>query len=205
MSIFKKIKDDIGMEEEDNKKGKAKKEEKSKKEKESEEEVETKENASEKNQNEKEENNKEEAESDVPSEEKEKKKEEEQEEEEKEKKKEKTKDWMESEGQLTVDVYQTTSEFCIQAPIAGISPEDLDIGVENEMLTIKGERRLPEDGENKDYFYQECYWGPFSRQIILPDDADTTRIKASLKNGILTVSIPRVTKIKRKKVSIKVE
>ena len=122
----------------------------------------------------------------------------------KSKPKKEAEDWLKSEGQLAVDVYHTDTEFCIQAPIAGVTPEDLDISVEAEMLTVKGERKEPDAEKQKDYFYQECYWGPFSRQIILPEDADLQRIKASLKKGILTIKIPRVTKIKKKKVNISV-
>jgi len=110
--------------------------------------------------------------------------------------------WLKAEGQLAVDVYQTSSEFCVQAPIAGVKLEDLEVSVENEMLLIKGERKEPVGDSEKNYFYQECYWGPFSRQIILPDDVDISRVKASLNKGILVVKIPRVRRVKKKKVTI---
>ncbi len=114
-------------------------------------------------------------------------------------------DWLKSEGQLAVDVYSTDSEFCIQAPIAGVTSDDLDISVENEMLIIKGERKMPDSNKEKEYSYQECYWGPFSRQIILPEDTDPNRIKASLQKGILTIKVPRVTRIKKKKITVNTE
>ena len=110
--------------------------------------------------------------------------------------------WLKAEGQLAVDVYQTNSEFCVQAPIAGVELEDLEVSVENEMLLIKGERKEPVGDKEKNYFYQECYWGPFSRQVILPDDVDVSRIRASLNGGILLVKIPRVKRVKRKRVTI---
>lgn len=110
--------------------------------------------------------------------------------------------WLKAEGQLAVDVYQTSSEFCVQAPIAGVELEDLEVSVENEMLLIKGERKEPGGDSEKNYFYQECYWGPFSRQIILPDDVDVSRVKASLNKGILVVKIPRVRRVKKKNVTI---
>ncbi|MEK9153087.1 MAG: Hsp20/alpha crystallin family protein, partial [Patescibacteria group bacterium] len=81
-------------------------------------------------------------------------------------------DWLKSKGQLAVDVFQTETEFCVQAPIAGVEQSDIDIAIENEMLIIRGERKEPIIGKEKKYFYQECYWGPFSRQIILPEDAN---------------------------------
>lgn len=117
----------------------------------------------------------------------------------------KASDWLKAEGQLAVDVFQTNSEFCVRAPIAGVKPEDIEVAVENEMLVIKGERKEKEEEVGKNYFYQECYWGSFSRQIILPEDVDTSRIKASLSKGILTVKIPRVRKVKKKKITIKTE
>ncbi len=110
--------------------------------------------------------------------------------------------WLKAEGQLAVDVYQTNSEFCVQAPIAGVELEDLEVSVENEMLLIKGERKEPVGDGEKNYFYQECYWGPFSRQVILPDDVDVSRIRASLNGGILLVKTPRVKRVKRKRVTI---
>lgn len=111
-------------------------------------------------------------------------------------------DWMKSEGQLAVDVYQTNSDFYVTAPIAGVDPENIDVFVENGMLVIKGERKSVEEIKEKDYFYQECYWGSFSRQILLPEDADANRIKAGLKKGVLTVKIPRVTKLQKRKINI---
>ncbi len=120
----------------------------------------------------------------------------------KESPKKEAQDWIKSEGQLAVDVYHTPKEFCIQAPIAGVNPDDLDISIENEMVVIKGTRNEPNQEEEKNYFYQECYWGPFSRQIILPEDVDIQRIKASLKKGVLMIKIPRVKKIKKKKINV---
>lgn len=113
-------------------------------------------------------------------------------------------DWMETDGQLAIDVYQTKNFFVIQAPVAGIKPEDLDISVENDFLIIKGKRERIEEVQEKDYFYQECYWGSFSRKVSLPEDLDTSKIKASLKKGIITIKIPKITK-KSKKITIQEE
>ena len=114
-------------------------------------------------------------------------------------------DWIKTEGQLTVDVYQTDSEFFVKAPIAGINPEDISVSVENDMLVIKGKREKKEEIKEKNYFYQECYWGTFSRKVILPEDVDTQRVKATLKNGILTVKVPRTKSTKKKKIAVKPE
>jgi len=114
-------------------------------------------------------------------------------------------DVLEAEGQLMVDVYQTPSEIVIKSAVAGVKPEDIDISIVNDMITIKGKRVLDEEIRSDDYFYQECYWGSFSRSIILPIEIDTDRIMATLKNGILTIRLPKIDKNKVKKVKIKAE
>lgn len=111
----------------------------------------------------------------------------------------------ESEGQLTVDVYQTPNEVVIKSTIAGVKPNDIDITMNNDMITIKGTRQKDEDIPEEDYYYQECYWGPFSRSIILPVDVEVDNAKASMKNGILSIRLPKVEKVKTKKIEIKAE
>jgi HSP20 family protein len=113
------------------------------------------------------------------------------------------KELFEAEGQLAIDLYQTDSEVVIQAPIAGVKKEDLDIMIENDVIVIKGRREEPEETEEKNYFYQECYWGPFSRQIIMPVEGDPSRAEATMKNGILTIRIPRIEREKKRKLEIK--
>jgi len=122
------------------------------------------------------------------------------------KKIEKEEDWLnESEGQLTIDVYQTPNEIVIKSTIAGVKPEDIDITMANDMITIKGTRRKDEAAREEDYYYQECYWGPFSRSIILPVDVEVDQAQASMKNGILTIKLPKIEKVKTKKIIIKSE
>lgn len=111
--------------------------------------------------------------------------------------------WLESEGKLTIDVYQTPSEIIVKSAVAGVKPEDIDISIVGDMITIKGEREVEETISTDDYFCQECYWGKFSRSVILPTDVDADRVNASLKNGILTVRLPKVDKEKVKKIKIK--
>ncbi|MEK9180888.1 MAG: Hsp20/alpha crystallin family protein [Patescibacteria group bacterium] len=113
-------------------------------------------------------------------------------------------EWInEYEGQLTLDVYQTKDNVIIRSTIAGVTEEDLDITIANDMVTIKGERKKPEEVRPEDYFYQECYWGPFSRSIILPVDIDVEGVAAELKDGILTVTLPKAAKAKTKKIKVK--
>ena len=118
----------------------------------------------------------------------------------------KQEEWLtESEGQLTIDVYQTHTEIVIKSTIAGVKPEDIDISMTNDMITIKGNRRKDEEVKEEDYYYQECYWGPFSRSVILPVDVEVDNADANMKNGILTLRLPKIEKIKTKKIMIKSE
>lgn len=113
------------------------------------------------------------------------------------------KKWFEPEGELTVDVYQTDEEIVIQSAVAGIKPEDLDISIENDLVLIKGNRAKPSENKKRSYFYQECYWGQFSREIILPEEVDPSRIKATMKQGILTIRIPKIERKKKKRVMVR--
>lgn len=108
----------------------------------------------------------------------------------------------EDEGQLTVDVYQNEDEIIIKSTIAGVTADDMDISITNDMVTIKGVRKPDEKVRSADYYYQELYWGPFSRSIILPEDVDADQGKALMKNGILTLRLPKLAKTKIKKIRV---
>lgn len=112
-------------------------------------------------------------------------------------------EWLpESEGQLTIDVYQTPTEIVIKSTIAGVNPENLDITITNDMVTIKGHRQKDEEIQTEDYYYQECYWGAFSRSVILPVDVEAEKAAASMKNGILTIRLPKIEKVKTRKIKV---
>jgi len=115
------------------------------------------------------------------------------------------KKWFESEGQLAVDVFQTDGELVIQAAIAGVKPEDLDISIERDVVIIRGRREKPIENGEENYFYQECYWGPFSREIILPEEIDAAHAEATMKEGILTVRMPKLEIDKKRKIMINTE
>jgi len=121
------------------------------------------------------------------------------------KKTEPKKEEPQTEGELAIDVYETENDIVVQSTIGGIKPENLDISIENDMVTIRGNREHLVEKEGKNYIYQECYWGSFARKIILPEEVDETKIKATTKNGILTLVMPKLHKRKKKKVAIKLE
>jgi HSP20 family protein len=115
----------------------------------------------------------------------------------------KSDEWMNDfEGQLTIDMYQTKDNVVIKSTIAGVKPDDIDITIANDMVTIRGERARDFEASSEDYFYQECYWGNFSRSVVLPVDVDIENVSADLKDGILTVVLPKAAKAKAKKVRV---
>jgi len=109
----------------------------------------------------------------------------------------------EEEGQLTIDVYQTPDDVVLLSTIAGVKIIDLEVTLNNDLLTIRGARKNPsEDVKADDYYYQENYWGKFSRSVILPVDIEADKVKAELKDGILKVLLPKATRAKTKKIRV---
>ena len=106
-----------------------------------------------------------------------------------------------NEGQLTLDVFQTDEHIVIQSTVAGVSRENVDISITNDMVTIRGERKK-DASLVSEYFHQELFWGPFSRSVILPVEIDADSASASIKNGILTIRLPKAENLKTKKVRI---
>jgi HSP20 family protein len=109
------------------------------------------------------------------------------------------------EGQLAIDVYQTPDAIVLKAPIAGVKPEDLEISITDEVINIKGARKLVEEVDRANYHAQECYWGAFSRSYSLPVAVISEKAEASLKNGILVIRIPKLEKARTKMIEIKTE
>lgn len=106
------------------------------------------------------------------------------------------------EGQLAVDVYQTKESVVIKAPIAGVDPKNLDVAIAEDVVTIRGERVEESTVDRENYYVQECYWGAFSRSIIMPVSVNADKAEASLKNGVLSIAIPKVVQDKVKKIKV---
>ncbi len=111
-------------------------------------------------------------------------------------------DFDETEGELAIDVYQTPDELVIESPIAGINPDDIDINISNDAVTIRGKRRRSNEIKEKDYLYQECFWGKFSRHIVLPQEIDPEKSIATFKNGVLKLVLPKLYRKKSKKLKV---
>lgn len=109
------------------------------------------------------------------------------------------------EGKLTIDVYEEGDSIIVKSTIAGVEPEHVDISIENDMLTIRGERKQESSHKSRDYFFQECYWGSFSRSIILPVEVNIKKIDATIKNGLLTIVLPKLKTTEKKSIKVQDE
>ena len=109
----------------------------------------------------------------------------------------------ETEGQLAIDVYQTPDEIVVESTIAGVKGDDIDVDVTSERVTIRGERSREEIVSDGDYYYQECFWGKFSRSVILPQEIDPDKATSSLRNGVLTIQLPKLHRDRSRKVKVK--
>lgn len=116
-------------------------------------------------------------------------------------------EWMEEfEGQLAIDVYQTADTVVVKAPVAGVKPEDLDVSITEELVTIRGERHDQGSEQVEGYLVQECYWGPFSRSYALPVAVDSEKAVAKLNDGgILTIVIPKAAKARTRSLTVVAE
>lgn len=112
-------------------------------------------------------------------------------------------DWLEDyEGQLAIDAYETDDALVITAPIAGVAADNLDVSITEESVTIRGERTDTRQTDAVGYHLQECFWGAFSRTFPVPIPVDADEAQAVLKDGILTITIPKLKKSKSKSIKV---
>lgn len=106
-------------------------------------------------------------------------------------------------GAPAVDMYQTPKEMVVKAALPGVKPEELDISITGDTLTIKGETKSSEEVKREDYIYQEHRYGSFSRTVALPADLQTDKAEAAFDNGVLTLTIPRAEEARPKTIKVK--
>ncbi len=115
--------------------------------------------------------------------------------------------WIEEESdkdaELTVDIYQTSDMIIIKSMIAGVRPEDLDISITRDMVTINGKREEERSVKEEDYYVRELYWGSFSRSIQLPEEIDVDEAEAVEKHGLLILKLPKLDKKKQARLKVK--
>ena len=102
-----------------------------------------------------------------------------------------------------IDVYQTENEVVVKATIPGVKPEEVDVSIADNTLTIKGETKAEEKIEHKDYLYQEHRYGAFRRSVALPSGLKTDNAEATFEDGVLTLTIPKAEEIKPKQIKVK--
>jgi len=110
---------------------------------------------------------------------------------------------MEEEAQLSVDVYQNPSEIIIKAMVSGVKPDDLDVSITRDSVTIRGERREERSVSDEDYLHKELYWGAFSRMIPLPEEIDVDEAEAVEKNGMLILHLPKLDRNREARIRVK--
>jgi HSP20 family protein len=109
----------------------------------------------------------------------------------------------EEEAQLTVDVYHTPSEIVIKTMVAGVKPDDLDVSITRDSVTIRGKRSDDQTVSSDEYFHRELYWGSFARVIPLPEEVDVDGAEAVEKYGMLVLHLPKLDKNRQTKLRVK--
>lgn len=105
-------------------------------------------------------------------------------------------------GQLAVDVYETKERLYVKGRVAGVNKSDLDVSISDNTLTIRGTLNSGVEDNVENYFLQECYWGEFSRSIVMPVPVKEEEIEAVLKDGVLTISFAKVKQDTVKKIQV---
>jgi HSP20 family protein len=115
--------------------------------------------------------------------------------------------WAEEVGMTypSVDIFEDKDNVVLKAEIPGVAKEDLQVNVNDETITVSGEKRKEEKKEDKDYFRLERSYGSFKRTFALPSEVDSSRAKAKFKDGVLEVTIPKSEKAKKKEVKVSIE
>lgn len=114
--------------------------------------------------------------------------------------------WMEEENEeleLTVDVYQTPTDIILQTMVAGVKPDDLELTIARDVITIRGKREENRNIDEENYFIKELYWGKFSRTILLPQEVEPEEVEATERHGLLTIKIQKVDKEKKNTIKVK--
>jgi HSP20 family protein len=108
-----------------------------------------------------------------------------------------------AEGELPIDMYQTGDEIIIRALVAGVNPDDLDIAITRDMVTLKGQREELQEAADEDYFHRELFWGSFSRTILLPEEVIIDEAEAKEKHGLLEIRLPKLDKERSARLTVK--
>ncbi len=106
-------------------------------------------------------------------------------------------------GELPVDMYQTRDAIVIRALVAGVSPNDMDIQITRDMVTIKGMREEYQESADDNYYHRELFWGSFTRTLLLPEEVVIDEAEASEKHGLLEIRLPKLDKHRSTQLRVK--
>lgn len=109
----------------------------------------------------------------------------------------------EQDGELPIDMYQTRDSIVIRALVAGVSPEDLNISITRDMVTLHGQREEIQEAPDEDYYHRELFWGSFSRSIVLPEEIVIDEAEAKEKHGLLEITLPKLDKGRSTRLTVK--
>ena len=104
---------------------------------------------------------------------------------------------------LNLDVYETGNEVIVKAALPGMKPEDVDITLTGEVLTVSGETKEENEHQDKNYLRRERRYGSFTRSVTLPEGLQGDKAEAKFENGVLTLTIPKSEEVKPKKIQVK--
>ncbi|KKQ79896.1 MAG: Small heat shock protein [Parcubacteria group bacterium GW2011_GWC2_38_7] len=108
------------------------------------------------------------------------------------------------EGQLAIDIFQDQENIYVLSPIAGTQVDKIEISLDKDILTIRGARQEDLSNTEKEYIYRECYWGRFSRSVVLPLPVKAGKVRAELKNGVLKVTLPKAQETDRVNIPVQI-
>ena len=114
--------------------------------------------------------------------------------------------WIEEENdeaELAVDVYQTPTDIILQTMVAGVKPDDLELTIGRDIITVRGKREEIRTIDEENYFTKELYWGKFSRTISLPAEVEPEEVEATEKHGLLTIKMQKVDKERKSNVKVR--
>ena len=108
-----------------------------------------------------------------------------------------------SEGHLPVDMYQTANDIVIRTFVAGVRPDEMNVSISRDMVVIEGSREERSEASAPDYFNQELFWGSFMRTVMLPQEVDVDGAQASSKDGLLSITLPKLDRARQTKLKVR--
>jgi len=106
-------------------------------------------------------------------------------------------------GELPVDMYQTDDAIVVRAIVAGVDPNDLEISITRDMVTVRGTRDEYSEARDDEYFHRELFWGSFSRTLLLPEEVAIDECEAKEKHGMLEIRMPKLDKHRSTQLRVK--